>query len=497
MFIYVDRCSFKAFLTILFILFSVNVYAINGDPYLLERTVKTYQAQEEFARNKKVYVESVRKIRENAPIPDSVKQNAKNLVERSIAVDKPTAQKMGQSFLQRLKGVGKLTGPALVGTVAVQGLLEAVGWVMEDGTYVKYKPIDEDIPNCSSSIQYTVDDLDVGNKRACTVMGAGKIYCDAKISAGVYSKCTVTGFMSEYALYDYSWKNDSKVSSSSVKTKKIIVEEQESEKVVLTATLAGTAILGEGYSDPVDSTKNKEINKGIWTGVAGFYEHDPSGVGNELPDQMDDRAKKSKPTSDGKPAPFADPKYDDLSPENPPLENDRWWPQDGDEATGDITQDKDEDGNPTGDSSVSLQFPVFCTWASRMCQWADDWVTSDKTYKDHIKEEKTFWETIKGWFDWTKEEPTEPKEEPTKPEEEKDNDLLNQMQSVDFGGSSYCPQDIKVPVSFSGLGSSSLTISYQPFCALASQIRPMVIMLAWILGAYIVTGRNMKGGSES
>jgi hypothetical protein len=487
----------KFLIFVLLLLFSIQSFAINGDPYLLERTVRTYQAQEEFARNKKVYVESVRKIRENAPIPDSVKQNAKNLVERSIAVDKPTSQKMGQSYLQRLKGLSKLTGPALAGTLATTALLESVGWVMDDGILVKYKEKEEE--DLKGEFYWPSYD-----KKFADPMSAFNYWKSKNTTRGeITVKSLSYKNNGNTAVVDYTYfmlpKRPTDITPSEAtqgfnreKNPNYDPTPQDKEKVKLTAEQAGSAMLGEGYRDPVDSTRNKEINKGIWTGVASAYEPDPSDIGNELPDQMDDRAKKSKPTSDGKPAPFADPKYDDLSPENPPLENDRWWPQDGNEATGDITQDKDEDGNPTGDSSVSLEFPVFCTWASRMCEWADDWISSDKVYKDHMtqteehqSQEKSFWDKVTDFFKFFTEKDDHDDEET---EVEIIDDKPPTLNKDLFQASGQCPPDFIYPFPLPFGGSYNVTYSYATACIWFSKLYYVVLLVSSIIGLKIVTG---------
>ncbi|CAP01321.1 hypothetical protein ABSDF1989 [Acinetobacter baumannii SDF] len=43
---------------------------------------------------------------------------------------------------------------------------------------------------------------------------------------------------------------------------------------------------------------------------------------------------------------------------------------------------------------------------------------------------------------------------------------------------------------------SHITLSYQPFCSLATQARPAVILIAWVVAAFIVTGTSRKASED-
>jgi len=275
--------------------------------------------------------------------------------------------------------------------------------------------------------------------------------------------------------------------------------EQKDKTVPLTGALLGAAMMGEGYKDPDPNFDNDTVNTGDWTGVEDAYREDPSGLGNELNDSLEDKAERAKPTPDNKPAPIGDPRYD----KEPITDdgNDRSWGEDGNEGKTENTEKTDpETGDKTSEGKFTL--PKFCDWAFTVCEWYEDWQESDKKLHDHLDEtsrhqsdEKSFWSSVRSWFDWTKQEPEQPPVEPYEIQNEDDSQLLDQMQSVSFNSASYCPADVQIPVNFSGLGSTSLTLSYAPLCQIATQIKPVVIMMGWILSAYIVTGRYMKDGS--
>lgn len=404
-------------------------------------------------------------------------------ITRTAVVEKKLNKiELGKNFIQRLKNVGKLSGPALAGTLAAHAILEGVGWVMEDGTLVKEKDKDQEPSDCDNNacaIEWDYNSVKYPSpSSACSAMsvdfskGAQKWTMKGikdlttHTSGDMSATCMLQpeGYSHTNDYYLYGKRNNNYENKPSDKIKVKITPEQ-----------AGSAMMGEGYNDPVDSSLNDRINNGLYTDVKEAHEADPSGIGNELNNDLLDRAKRAQPTSDGKPAPAGDSRYNNDLRDDKDSSNDRAWNSDGSEASSDTSPKVDPDTGEIVGETTSTVFPVFCEWAHTVCDWYDDWKETDT---------------------WLKEEAIE-KEDKYEIKDQTDTELLSQMQSVQFNSSSYCPADISVPVSFHGLGSSSINISYQPFCSLAQQIRPMVIMLAWILGAYIVTGRNMKGGSES
>lgn len=410
----------------------------------------------------------------------------------------PTATKVGSSMIKRIHS------PAgVVGVAAVTSLLNGIGWVMEDGAYVKKIPKEPKNPT------------DIP-KAWCYDPGPGYLCFSTPDSAKTYFKLQYPQFPAEYI-----WRQDSPThwylalretktsSSGGVSTSFLYINnphydpnsEPATDKTVpLTAALLGAAMLGTGYNDPDPNFDNDTVNTDEWTGVEDAYREDPSGIGNELNDSLEDKAERAKPTPDNEPAPIGSPDYDnDLA--NDDDANDRSWSEDGNEGKTENTEKTDpETGEKTTEGSFTL--PKFCDWAFSVCEWYEDWQESDKKLHDHLDEtsshqsdEKSFWSSVRSWFDWTKEEPEQPPVEPYEIQNEDDSQLLNQMQSVSFNSASYCPADVQIPVNFSGLGSTSLTLSYAPLCQIATQIKPVVIMMGWILSAYIVTGRYMKDGS--
>lgn len=406
----------------------------------------------------------------------------------------PTATKVGSAMIKRIH-----SPLGVVGVAAVTSLLNGIGWVMEDGVYVKKIPVEEgDSENgeylynasssCSSIPSKVFTSEQPANNYICQ-------YADCNYASRPNQTATIVNDRHIRCSAGYLMSRADKFKNPNHDPNK----EPETKTVPLTPILLGAAMMGDGYQDPDPNFDNDTVNTGDWTGVEDAYREDPSGLGNELNDSLEDKAERAKPTPDNKPAPIGSPDYD-KEPANDD-DNDRKWDEDGNEGKTENTEKTDpETGEKTTEGSFTL--PKFCDWAFTVCEWYEDWQESDKKLHDHLDEtaqhqsdEKSFWDSVRSWFDWTKQEPEQPPVEPYEIQNEDDSQLLDQMQSVSFNSASYCPADVEIPVNFSGLGSTSLTLSYAPLCQIATQIKPVVIMMGWILSAYIVTGRYMKDGS--
>ncbi len=420
----------------------------------------------------------------------------------------PTASKVGSAMIKRIHS------PAgVVGVAAVTSLLNGIGWVMEEGKYVKKIAEVEDPKDPANQYIYTVSAR--SSTDASTMQKSCELEKDHMQKVSDLYKWKTKYTKVEVKPPSGSWHFDCVLTSIYEPTGVETVspyqgtrkqnplydptKEPSTKTVPLTGALLGAAMMGEGYKDPDPNFDNDRVNTGDWNGVEDAYKEDPSGLGNELNDSLEDKAERAKPTPDNKPAPIGTPDYD-KEPANDD-DNDRKWDEDGNEGKTENTEKTDpETGEKTTEGSFTL--PKFCDWAFTVCEWYEDWQESDKKLHDHLDEtaqhqsdEKSFWDSVRSWFDWTKEEPEEPALDPYEIQNEDDSQLLDQMQSVSFNSASYCPADVQIPVNFSGLGSTSLTLSYAPLCQIATQIKPVVIMMGWILSAYIVTGRYMKDGS--
>ena len=150
-------------------------------------------------------------------------------------------------------------------------------------------------------------------------------------------------------------------------------------------------------------------------------------------------------------------------------------------------QTKPNEANPEA-TDISLEFPVFCSWAPTVCEAAQVVIS--------------FPNTLTGWYNDTKTKAEEWATSITEAYHDflKDDELPNddtkvditdiptpelQENAISWGAS--CPADVSIPISMQGV-SSTLVFSWSPWCQLLSIIKPAIIASAYIGAAFIVLG---------
>lgn len=477
----------KYIILLLTVLFSLQSYAADDDDWYKNYQVLIHQNKQDYSR--RVYGYSKHIYDEGPGDPNwTLGSSSKTVTKHVVVEDVPSKQKVGKVILNRAKAFrGGIAG--VLGGAAATAIIEAVGWVFEEGTFVKHKTIDG---------PYAVGTKDsetygYGETREKACQNYSVTYAKKYNGSTVYSYSTVgiQGTPTPEATWWCYLKSDKYgvINPSAVRVTGTYNPNPEKQKITIDDTQVGGIATGD-YQDPVDSTKNINTKQYDPT-VADAYRRDPTGIDNTLADEMEDRIKNAPKTPDNEPAPPLDPRYS-----NPPQEdkrtNDRSWGDDTpNEATGDTTPNIDPTtGQPTGGQSISLQFPIFCEWAHTMCKWYDDWKASDKVYKDHMTkteehqtQEKSFWQSVKDWFDWTK-EPLE--EEPDLEEEETDTQgIFERTFDTSFSLSNECPPDIPFSLEtyfFSG----SWNISTSWLCIIFTFLGYPLVFLSHCCGLWIL-----------
>jgi hypothetical protein len=121
--------------------------------------------------------------------------------------------------------------------------------------------------------------------------------------------------------------------------------------------------------------------------------------------------------------------------------------------------------------SISLDFPVFCSWAPSMC------VLADKVQ-----------EAITDAREWAKND--ENQDTDNEPPEIKEIDI-EALDTSTFTGVAGCPAPIVVPISFGDGGETE--ISYEPICQLAEKWSFVAPLIGFLSGAMIIVGVGRKG----
>lgn len=490
-----SKILYSIFLFLIF-LTSTFSYAADDDDWWLQRQIQLQQNREDYAR--RVYGSA----RHTYDTVDPVTSKTKTITKIAIVEDSPSKQKLGKVLLERAKKY-KSGIAGVLGGAAVSALIEAIGWVMEDGTYVKYKPIEK--TNCNTNPNlcgpYLWDGLNDGlkynspqescqawNKTLNTVMNGGWNYVGVTNIQTTTATCLVQYFTNtEPNPYQLSATQNKNYDPNN---------EPKPQKITITDGHVGGIVSGD-YQDPVDPNYNI-TDKQFRPVVADAYQHDPTNTGNDLANEMDDKIKNAPPTQDGNPAPIGDPRYTQ-PPEQDQRTNDRTWNDDASTVTGDSTPTTDPTtGQATGAQSISLQFPIFCEWAHSMCKWYDDWKASDKVYKDHMTkteehqtQEKGFWQSVKDWFDWTKDDSELPDRD------ESDLNITNDFEekNISLNVSPLCPSPTFETISLHGVTSQVKTSDYTYICQLDWLIKPFTIGFATIMACFILFGFN-RGSEE-
>lgn len=187
-----------------------------------------------------------------------------------------------------------------------------------------------------------------------------------------------------------------------------------------------------------------------------------------------------------------------------------------------------EQGTPS-EQYPPVEFPEFCDWSVQVCNWYLDWKDWRTDYNanndvlkqkldqhlerlqeikeqdaEHYAETKSFFNRAREFFDETLgffdeirafldqqgSDPGNDNSGEITPEEQ--NIQVDETQRITFING--CPAGEQFTVSFMG-STQNLEFSYQPLCQFMSMIRPFVIAIAYLIGAYIVMGLS-RGSSE-
>lgn len=146
------------------------------------------------------------------------------------------------------------------------------------------------------------------------------------------------------------------------------------------------------------------------------------------------------------------------------------------------TSTKTETSTQTKPKPETTELPAFCEYAAILCTW----INKDT---EHKADEKSVWEKITEWFDWTKEEPDH-KDEDTKVD-------VSEMDIPDvktnlFNASGQCPPDFSYPFPLPTGGTYNITYSYLGVCEWFGKLYYINVTCAWIAAYMIVVGRGEK-----
>lgn len=386
------------------------------------------------------------------------------VAEAVLEVDK---DKVWRDWNKKLNKFGKGTAAGVAGSVIVGYILDAVGWVMDEGGKVTV-PVDENTCDlngtCETSKYWGVSGVPITNSaspyQSCQLYAkawAGSVY-------GVeYTKLTKLGEKNYSCAIRYypitacgsCYVNQTKnigymgENSAYQKPENTVVSEQEKEQV-----------LKNLLNDPKYADLAAQMIGNTYSMGPENPEPDPNVV-NDLKNKQKDVLKSDNPKGDGKTR--TDPKIDtgtqgqaDTTPKP-----DTGTGTNPDTGTGTTPT---PNPNPNNGSTTNFELPAFCNYAAKLCDWLD-WTQEDKELEEAEKEEP----------------------------EEFDIGTIDKNR---FRASGQCPAPIQVNESVRALGKSvdfDLSIEWTQICSVAEDTSPLVLLISTITGLLILVG----GGRSS
>lgn len=357
---------------------------------------------------------------------------------REVAVKdlpyKPPAGAAGRVMGKRLAQAAVGGGVALIGAALIDGLLKSIGWIMEDGIYVKKKQNEGGLASPADEYTYSIDNYDgffSSGEAACANYDAikgngwwgGTKYVEPNCK-GIGSGSNIAGVRKQ--------KNPNYDPDSPPNEQTIPITNQELEDIMY----------GNYAGDPEANIAPKD--DGVWTGVTDTMVADPNaGEGtNDKP--------ANEVTND------IEKKLDAAPSSNKTVTNTGTNSSSSSEST-----KKNADGTEEKTQTETTQkMPALCQYAAAFCVWMD-WTQKDDSDTDQEEIEK----------------------------EDLDISKLPNTTKVNFG--SNCPAPLHG--SYSMLGRTfSISYPWDAACDVASKFKPAVVGCAGLAAIYIVLGINRK-----
>ena len=370
------------------------------------------------------------------------------VAEATLVVDK---DKVWRDWNKKLSKFGRGTAAGVAAGAIVQGIVDGVGWIIDESGKVTKKPTAETLL-CSANLQSCYE-MAGGLRRGspesvCSAFNKknGTVYHSATANTCYYSANGTKAVLAPI----YKINNPS-YNSSAPPPENTVVSEEEKEQV-----------LKNLLNDPKYADLAAQMIGNTYSMGPDNPEPDPNVV-NDLKDKQKDVLKSDNPKGDGKTR--TDPKIDtgtqgqaDTTPK----------PDTGTGTNPDTGTGTTPSPNPSTNngSTTNFELPAFCNYAAKLCDWLD-WTQEDKELEEAEKEEP----------------------------EELD---LGTIDKNRFRANGQCPAPIQVNESVRSLGKSvdfDLTIEWTQICNVAEDTSPLVLLISTITGLLILVGGGRSGES--
>lgn len=344
---------------------------------------------------------------------------------------------------------------------AVSALIQGVGWVIDEGSQVIKKPVSTDIyPDYFWQVSGVSASKAEGANAACLA------YAQLMTQNGVYgveyanaAKTSETTASCSYRLYPILACGSCYTNRTVTVVRGSKVPDYKPEFRIISDAELGNEILGNGT--------------------------EPNSRPQPSPDIITDAYSPNNPVQDA-PAPQESIRaLENANPEPEVEPSGETKPKPNVDTDGDGEPDAYDPEQP--EQGIEFQLPNFCSWAPAVCDFFKVQKSDNKDIKNNqreqIEQDKTFFEKVAEWFDWSQADDDLPDNESPEIVEHITPDLKED--AISWG--SACPADVSIPISLQGV-SSTLVFSWSPWCQLLSIIKPAIVASAYIGAAFIVLG---------
>ena len=373
------------------------------------------------------------------------------VAEATLVVDK---DKVWRDWNNKLSKFGRGTAAGLAAGAIVQGIVDGVGWLIDEGGKVTKKPEDDGTSTVSDEFIYYSSNISGEYNSPQAVCDANlsflkTVYPNPQLISVSNSSCVFTYDSSREFTHTISKKPNPNYNPSAPPPERTVVSEEEKERV-----------LKDLLNDPKHADLAADMIGNTYSMGPDNPEPDPNVV-NDLKKKQKEVLKSDNPKGDGKTR--TDPKIDtgtqgqaDTTPK----------PDTGTGTNPDTGTGTTPSPNPSSNtgSITNFELPAFCNYAAKLCDWLD-WTQEDKELEEAEKEEP----------------------------EEFDIGTIDKNR---FRANGQCPAPIEVNESVRALGKSvdfDLTIEWTQICNVAEDTSPLVLLISTITGLLILVG----GGRSS
>lgn len=414
-----------------------------------------------------------------------------------------------------LKGGAVAVGAA----IAMDQILDGVGWVIDEGGKVTRLPTEDEVD--SSSYQYGYYNSEV-KKTVYTASQAQIAFSDFLKSLNLNDR-TIDGCNLKANYIDCSWHFNGQTSLRSFPFNQITnpnynpnapqpqnvpVSDPEMEDAFYNWFKNNTHSLTDPVTTYIYSPKDSQGNA-LPKSPEGT---DPSFGPNEITDEMMDNYMEHRDANLQNPytTSIQDSTQTDTTQNPDGSKTTTTTNPDGsktttrtdtktDPDTGEITTTVTEtttmpDGSTSTKTETSTQtkpkpettdLPAFCDYAATLCTWMN-------RDTEHKADEKSLWQKITEWFDWTKENPDSDNPDNEVDVEEPEEFDTSIFSKDRFNVSKSCPVAETHTISLSGI-SVDFSFDLTPICTVLEFARPALVACSYLYAAYIVIGAARIG----